>query len=65
MHFLSEMEVDPDGPQTTEMCRAGLLRSRALRTGWLRSPSRPNGCRLAQSMRMQAQCQSRNASKSQ
>ncbi len=29
------------GPETTEMCRAGLLRSSALRTGWLRSPSRP------------------------
>ena len=36
------------GPQTTEIRRAGLLRSRALRTGWLRSPSRPpNACRLA------------------
>lgn len=30
------------GPRTTEMCRAGLVRSTALRTGWLRSPSRPS-----------------------
>jgi len=53
------------GPQTTEMCRVGLLRSRALRTGWLRSPSRPpNACRLAESMRVHAQCQCRMKNKS-
>jgi len=46
------------GPRTTEMCRAGLVRSTALRTGWLRSPSRPyylSGPRCAP--RVQARCQ--------
>jgi len=36
------------GRSNNGMCRAGFLRSRALRTGWLRSPSRPRSAyRLA------------------